>query len=114
HPSETLQRMFDRCTEFLSSEGSMIFADSLLSSHTPDRDNEIKYWKESMRRTGLSPAEVENFLRDNQEMIDTVTQESLEQIGRKYNFQILVRRGPKDQQSPFRIVVFRREPKRDS
>jgi len=62
-----------------------------------------------MRRTGLSAAELENFISDNQEMVDTVTQDALEQVGCSHNFQVFVRREPKDQQSPFRIMVFRKE-----
>jgi len=41
NPSETLQTMVARCAQLLSREGSMIFADSLVSARNPERDREI-------------------------------------------------------------------------
>ena len=105
-PHETVNDLFELCSEYLTDNGSVVFGDVFIES-----DDALAQWKEHMTWVGLAENTKNDFIKENPEMVQTVDFPRLEVSAHKHGFIIHAFsrvNWKRNAQTPFYVLVARK------
>ena len=88
HGSDKVDEFFEQCSSLLEDKGCLIFGDSFTDEDKNKREQQVDLWKEWMLSNGLKEYQIQEFIKGNLEMINTVGPKTLQKIASKHNFSV--------------------------
>lgn len=108
-PERNLEGFFASCATYLNEDGAAIFADVFFSDSSTQRQTQVQWWRDQMRRTGLSDTEIEVFFAKNREMRDCAPSIGLlTSIAGRHGFVREHLSYADNSSNPFGVICFRR------
>lgn len=109
NPGHRVKKFLRQCAGRLKPGGSVVFADVFWDNNPDDRKKQMANWKDAMRESGMSLRDIDVFIKYNDEMINTVTEEQLNSAAELTGFlEPGIETGVNgDRKYPFKVLVLR-------